>query len=75
MKISDTIRAALNITGKRQIDLLDVLGMASKQSLNNKFAYDRWDASDLVKVAKAIGCRLCFKLPNGDMIYFNSDEE
>lgn len=74
MKISDTVRALLNICGKKQSDLIDVLGKASKQSLNNKFAYDRWDGKDLIKVADALGCRIGFQLPSGDMIYLDPSE-
>lgn len=74
MKISDTVRALLNLTGARQIDLIECLNMASKQSLSNKFANDRWDAKDLAKIAEALGCRIGFQLPNGDMVYLDPSE-
>ena len=74
MKISDTVRAVLSLTGAKQIELKECLGMASKQSLNNKFAYDRWDAKDLVKIAETLGCRIGFQLPNGDMVYLDPSE-
>lgn len=66
MKISDSIRALLKMRGLRQIDLVEPLGMKSAASLNNKFSNNRWDASDLVKVAETAGCRVGFILPDGE---------
>lgn len=74
MKISDSVRALLNMNGKKQADLVKPLGMKSAASLNNKFSYDRWDAKDLVKVAYAMNCRIGFQLPSGDMLYLDPDE-
>lgn len=74
MKISDTVRALLNMTGCRQADLIPVLGMSSKQSLNNKFSNDRWDGKDLVLIASFLGCRIGFQLRNGDMLFLDPEE-
>ena len=53
---------------KKQSDLMEVLGMSSKQSLSNKFSNERWSAEDLVKIAEYCGCKLAFILPNGERI-------
>ncbi|MBQ8616326.1 MAG: hypothetical protein IJ418_02320 [Clostridia bacterium] len=74
MKISDSVRALLNMNGKKQADLVKPLGMKSAASLNNKFSYDRWDAKDLVKVADAMNCRIGFQLSSGDMLYLDPSE-
>lgn len=71
MKISDTIRVLLIKSGKKQLDLVKPLGMKSAASLNNKFSYDRWDGKDLIKIAYALGCRLGFQLPDGDMLFLD----
>lgn len=73
MTISETVRALLVMRGKKQVDLINVLGASSKQSLNNKFSLDRWDGKDLLKVADALSCRLAFVLPNSDLLYFDPD--
>ena len=73
MSISAKVKALLNLTGKRQSDLMEPLEMGSKQSLSNKFTNDRWSADDLVQVARATGCRVGFQLPSGSMLFL--DEE
>ena len=73
MTVSNQVRALLNMTGKKQIELKDILGMGSKQSLNNKFSMDRWSADDLIKVAEFTGCKLAFILPDGERIILDQD--
>lgn len=73
MKISDTVRALLNMTGHKQSDLLPVLGLSSRQSLNNKFSNDRWDGKDLALVADSLNCRIGFQFGNGDMLYLDPE--
>lgn len=68
MSISAQIKALLSITGNKQSDLMEALGMASKQSLSNKFTGERWSAADLVKIADFTGCKLAFVLPNGERL-------
>ena len=68
MSISKEIGALLKLRGLRQSDLLEPLGMSSKQSLSNKFSNERWSAEDLVKVATVCGCDLVFILPDGRQI-------
>lgn len=68
MTISEKIMILLRICGMKQIDLLQPLHMSSRQSLSNKFAGCRWDADDLIAIAKATGTELCFLLPEGQKI-------
>lgn len=75
MSVTAKIRALLNICGKKQNDLLPVLGVSSKQSLSNKFANERWSADDLIKVAGLCGCKLAFVMPNGQQLFFDTERE
>ena len=68
MSVTKKIKALLALTGKKQTDRMDGLGMSSKQSLSNKFANERWSAEDLVKVAEECGCKIAFILPDGQQI-------
>lgn len=74
MAISKKIKSLLMETDKKQSDLVEVLGMGSKQSLSNKFTHERWSAEDLVKIADFCGCKLAFALPNGERIVIDADE-
>lgn len=65
--ISDTVKALLAISGKKQNELAEEFGM-SKQAMSNKFAKNSWFAKDIVKVAQFCGCKVAFILPNGQQI-------
>lgn len=69
--ISSKVKMLLGFYGRKQIDLMECLDMASKQSLNNKIAGDRWSAQDLASVAEFLGCKLGFILPDGSYIYID----
>lgn len=73
MSVSAKVKAILNISGKKQNDLVEVFGMSSKQSLSNKFSNERWSADDLAKVAEFCGCKLAFVLPDGTQISIDSE--
>ena len=73
MSVTKKIKALLALTGKKQTDLLDSLGMSSKQSLSNKFTNERWSAEDLVKVAEECGCKVAFVLPDGQQIVIGKE--
>lgn len=75
MSISATVKALLSLTGKKQSDLMTVLGMSSKQSMSNKIRNERWDASDIVKIADFCGCKLAIIMPNGQQLIFEPDKE
>ena len=72
MSISNTVRALLNLCGKRQSDLVTALDMKNVQSLNNKFYNERWSASDLAAVAEACGAKLAFILPDGERVLISA---
>lgn len=74
MSISGTIKALLSLTGKKQLDLMEPLGMTSKQSLSNKVTNDRWSAEDLVTVAEVCGCSVAFILPDGQQLLIGKGE-
>ena len=72
MDITGKVKALLTMTGLRNADLMEPLGMKSKQSLSNKFTNNRWSAEDLATVADLTGCELAFILPDGNKIIINS---
>lgn len=74
MAISKKVKALLLEMDKKQSDLMEVLGMSSKQSLSNKFTNERWSAEDLVKIADYCGCKLAFILPSGERIAIDIEE-
>jgi hypothetical protein len=73
MDITSKIKAILNLTGHKQIELMEPLQMKSRQSLGNKFSNNRWSAEDLVTVAEATGCELAFILPDGQKIVLKKE--
>ncbi|MCI6363664.1 hypothetical protein [Intestinimonas butyriciproducens] len=75
MSVTASIKALLGLTGKKQNDLMDPLGMRSKQSLSNKVTNGRWSADDLAVIADLCGCDLAFVLPNGQYIIIQSDPD
>ena len=75
MTVSDIIKGLLSMTGKKQTDLAEVLGMSSKQAVNNQIRKNSWFASDLLKVAELLGCKLAFVMPDGQCIYLSDDEQ
>ena len=72
VSVSKKVKALLLEREKKQSDLMEVLGMSSKQSLSNKFSNERWSAEDLVKIAEYCGCKLAFILPNGERIIISN---
>ena len=75
MAVSKKIKSLLAEAGKKQSDLMDILGMSSKQSLSNKFSHERWSADDLAKIAEFCGCKLAFLLPDGERIVIDTKDE
>lgn len=75
MSATSSVKALLALTNTKQSDLMDCLGMASKQSLSNKFTKGRWSADDLVEVAERCGGKLVFLLPDGQQITISKDEK
>lgn len=75
MGVTKKIKALLALTGKKQTDLMESLGMSSKQSLSNKFSNERWSAEDLVKVADVCGVKVAFILPDGQQFFLDASDE
>lgn len=75
MSVTSSIKALLGMTGKKQNDLMEPLGMRSKQSLSNKVTNGRWSADDLTVIADLCGCDLAFVLQNGQYIIIESNPD
>jgi len=75
MTVSDIVKGLLAMTGKKQTDLSDALGMSSRQSMNNKIRMNRWDASDIIKVAELCGCKVAFVFPDGKQIILEDENK
>ena len=73
--ITSKVKMLLGYYDRKQIELMECLDMASKQSLNNKFAQDRWSAQDVAAVADLLGCKVGFILPDGSTICFDPPEK
>ena len=71
MSVTASIKALLGLTGKKQNDLMEPLGMRSKQSLSNKVTNGRWSAV----IADLCGCDLAFVLQNGQHIIIKGDPD
>lgn len=69
--ISGSVKALLSASGRIQGDLIEPLGLGSRQALSNKMSKERWTAGDLVKAADLCGARLAFILPDGSLIYID----
>ena len=68
MSISSKVNALLSLSDKQKSDLIELLGMSSRQSLSNKFSNERWSGSDLIDVAEYCGCKIAFILPDGTQL-------
>lgn len=73
MKVSDKVKAILQLSGYKQIELAEYFGMTA-QSMNNKFNRDSWSAKDLLSVAEFTDCKLAFILPDGSKVYLSQKE-
>lgn len=63
------------MTGKKQTDLAEVLGMSSKQAMSNKVRMNRWSADDLIKAAELCGGKVAIIMPDGQTIQLRNDED
>jgi len=73
MAVSDSVKALLALSGKKQNQLAEHFEM-SKQAMSNKFAKNSWFAKDLIKVADICGCKVAFILPDGQQIIIDDKE-
>ena len=73
MSVSASVRAALSLAKKRQMDLA-VLWETSPQVITNKFRLERWTGEELARVAALTGGKLAFVYPDGQQIFIPSSE-
>lgn len=71
--LSEKVKAVLNLSGKKQSELAEYMGIAA-QSVANKMNRDSWSGKDLAKVAEFAGGKLAFVLPNGQQIFIDHEE-
>lgn len=59
--VKEKIKALLNLTGKRQVDIAPAFGM-SKESFNNKIrsAGTRFNVNDMIQLSDITGTKLAF---------------
>lgn len=69
--ISNKIKSLLASKGRKQIELVSVLGLSSRQALANKFSRNAWSAEDLIKVCDYLECTIYIDDDNGDRITLN----
>lgn len=60
--ISTELKSILVRKSIKQQDLQSVLGLSSKQAVNNKFAKNSWSAEDLIKVVTFLGGELIIRI-------------
>ena len=65
--ISAEIKSILARKSIRQQDLQSVLGLSSKQAVNNKFARNSWSAEDLIKVVTFLGGELIIRIDDREI--------
>lgn len=68
--VSSKIKSLLAARGKKQTDLVSVLGVSSRQVISNKFCRNSWTAAELIKICDYLGCEI-FIDNNGDRISLN----
>jgi hypothetical protein len=68
MTISDTIRMALQKSGKKQVDLAAEWGIPSRAAMNIKFSRGSWSANELANIAEFTGGKLAIIYPDGQQI-------
>ncbi len=59
MNISDFIKSLLAAKGKKQQDIMELVGVSSKQALSVKFSRGSWSVEDLAKICSFCGVDLC----------------
>ena len=73
MSVSASVRAALSLAKKRQLDLA-ALWETSPQVITNKLRLERWTGEELARVAALTGGKLAFIYPDGQQIFIPSSD-
>lgn len=56
--IKNKIKMLLNYRNKLQLELMDVLGVSSKQALNNKIALERFSLQEFITICDYLNCTI-----------------
>lgn len=71
--VSDKVKSALALAGKKQLDLTQLYG-TSVQVINNKMSLNRFTSDDLIRIAEFTGGHLAFIYPDGSQLVFTADD-
>lgn len=63
MGVSEKLKAALGLKGKKSIELASYYGI-SPQSMRNKFNRGSFSAEDLIKISDFLGATLSIEIDN-----------
>lgn len=74
MTASRQIKALLDLTEKKQLDLAREFGLSTPQAMNNKLRRDHWSLEEIAKIADTCGAKLAFVLPDGSHIVLTPDK-
>lgn len=73
MPVTDKVKAAMVVRGKKNRDLAKYLGITD-QSLSNKLNRGSFSAEDLIKIADFTGATLTLEFDDGNKIAFSLDD-
>ena len=73
MPITDKVKAAMVVRGKKNRELAQYLEITD-QSLSNKFNRGSFSAEDLIKLADFTGATLALEFDDGNKVTFSTDD-
>lgn len=73
MSVSEKIKAIMQLKNIKQADLANSFDM-SPQAMRNKFHRGSWSAEDLIRIAEATGCEICFKIDEKQSIILDGTD-
>lgn len=73
MAVQNKLRALLNLTGHKLVDLSDGLDI-SEQAVRNKFSRDSFSVPDLIKICSALECTITLTTKDGQSITLTTDD-
>ncbi|MDO4672300.1 MAG: hypothetical protein Q4A76_05270 [Porphyromonadaceae bacterium] len=56
--VKNKIKMLLQYRNSKQSELIDVLGVSSKQAVTNKFSLDRFTIQDIIKICEHHNCHI-----------------
>ena len=71
--VQNKLRALLNLTGHKMIDLSSGLGI-SPQAVRNKFCRDSFSVSDLIKICDSLDCKITITTSENQSITLDIDD-